>query len=139
VTQPGHISLDVLGDAQRALILLDEPIAEGLYGDISGIDTVEIGLDSMASALARLFAFPEAKGARTPDIEEVLAYLASEPVKRVDKDVLEGARKVLEGIRRARYQPLTEDALAALESARGELYGDIEALLVEVEGESSRG
>ncbi|MFS8065688.1 MAG: hypothetical protein ACMG6S_04870, partial [Byssovorax sp.] len=118
--QPGEVNLDVLGDAQDALILLDEPIVEGRYGDIEGIDTVEIGMDSMASALARIFAFPETKGARMPDIEEVLAYLASESVKRVDKDALEAARRVLSGVRRARYQPLTEGALAMLESARSE-------------------
>lgn len=139
MTRPGQVNQDALGDAQDALILLDEPIAEGLYGDIVGIDVVEIGLDSMASALARLFAFPEAKGARMPNIEEVLAYLAWDSAQLIHEDALEAARRVRSGIRRARYQPLTEDDLVALEVARSKLHGDLANLLIKVELESSHG
>ena len=97
------------------------------------MNTVEIGLQAMASAMARLFRFPEAKGARGPDIEEVLAYLVS--VDRVGDDALEAARRVAVRIKRARYEPLRDEDIDDMEEARGALYGELEALLGEVEKE----
>jgi len=127
----GQINPLALGDAQKALLLLDETIGEGSHGDVDGIDTVEIGLQAMASAIARLFPFPEAKGARGPDIEEVLAYLVS--VDRVGEEALDAARRVAAGIKRARYEPLRDEDITNLEEARRELYGELEALLSEAE------
>jgi hypothetical protein len=129
----GQINQSTLGDAWKALILLGETIEEGFHGDVEGIDTVDVGLQAMASALDRLLSFPEAKGARGPDIEEVLAYLVS--VGRVGDKALDAARRLAAGIKQARYEPLQYEDVEDLEEARSELYGELEALLSEVEKE----
>ncbi len=81
--------------------------------------------------------FPEAKGARGPDIEEVLAYLVS--VNRVGDKALDAARRIATGIKRARYEPLRDEDIEGMEEARSELYGELEALLSEVEEEAPDG
>ncbi len=94
-------------------------------------------MDALAAALAGLFEFPSAKGARGPDIQEVLAYLVS--MERLEDGTLAAARALVAGIKRARYEPLYEQDLEQMEAARSVLHDAIGTLLREIEEASEGG
>lgn len=134
---PDNLNLEALPDARKALRRLDVTIHVGELDVVDGVSSVEIGLDALALTLADVFTFPQAKGAREPGIDEVLAYLVS--VGRVQGTTRETARSLAADIKRARYEPLDDAIVEEMEDRRHELYDALVALLDSIDEASEHG
>lgn len=128
-----HKDKAALNDAWRALVFLDTPIKLSDYGDIVGVEEVDLGMDALVSALTRLFTFPDAGEDVAPEWDEVLSYLAS--TRQVPDELIDVARKLARLIHQAGYEPLSDEERLEAESARSRVYEEIEALLSRVERE----
>lgn len=128
-----------LSDARKALELLAAPVRSGPFDRVEGIDTIHLGFDAMASALARLFDFPRVEHDDTPKIDEVLTYLVSKD--KIDGEPVELAKKVMSGIKKATYQGLNTEDIDSTEKSRSALHGWLKRLLSESVpgGDSSHG
>lgn len=122
-----------LHDAWRALSMIDVRVQRDFFGSVEGIDTIDIGLDMLASTFERLFHYPRAENEGTPKIDAVLAYLASQ--RRIEDAAVRLVTKVMEAIGQATYSSLTDAEIRATEAARSELHSHLEELLSEVEKE----
>lgn len=130
------VDKSALSDAYRALALLDVRIQRSYFGDVEGVDTVDLALDALAYPLARLFSFP-LDPTEAPNLVDVFAYLSSR--KFIEPEVVDRLKKVLQGIRRSTYVGLRNEDIERMEVARRALYSDLEALLSEVEKEAPDG
>ena len=124
-----------LHDAQEALILIDTTIEESHYGGVDGVDIVDAGIEGMASALARLFAFPMAIEERSPSLDDVLAFLVLKD--RIEEDAVGLAERLTETLGQAGYTGLSPSDVERAEEMRRALYEHLEALLCEAEREMS--
>jgi hypothetical protein len=122
--------------ASEALTLLATAIELDDRGDVVGIDEVDSGLDALALALARLFAFPDAGEDVAPELKEVLSYLASEG--QVDEELIKLSRTLARRIRQAGYEALSSDELFEAEATRRKLYNQVSAFLSDVKKELAK-
>lgn len=125
-----------LDAALDALALLDTTLERDDWGDVVGIDEVDSALDALASALARLFAFPDAGEDVEPELKQVMSYLASEG--QVDEELINLSRTLARRIRQAGYEALSSELLFEAEATRRKLYDQVSALLSDVEEELSK-
>ncbi len=118
---------NALDAARKALGLIEAHVQKGPFGTVEGIDSIDLGFEAMASALARLFTFPKVEPDERPAIEDVLAYLASEG--KVDEEAIRQATEVRRGIRDATYKGLADHEITQIEDLRTKLYTHIKKLL----------
>jgi hypothetical protein len=114
--------------AQEALSMLERPIRLGPRGEIDGLYDADVGMDAMASALASLFAFPDAGEDHAPELSEVLAYLQSIGQTETTAPALADGLKAK--ILLSGYGGLPADEIDAAEKLRKDLH----QLLVELLG-----
>ncbi len=116
-------------DAWKALEILDAPVRSGPFDRVEGIDSIHLGLDAMASALARLFDLPRVEHDDAPKIDEVLDYLRSKD--KIDDEPVKLAMKVIDRIKAATYRGLTKEGIESAEKDRSELHARLKSLLQE--------
>lgn len=120
---------DYLADAEKGLAFIDVRVQKNLFSHLEGVDTLDLGLDVLAKALAELFSYPRVPGDDTPRIDDVLAYLVARG--DTDKETVQQARAVLEGIKGSTYlDGLRDDQVQKLEDARRALHDSLEGLIV---------
>jgi hypothetical protein len=119
-----------LRDAWKALELLAAPVRSGPFDRVEGIDTIHLGLDAMASVLARLFNFPRAEHDDAPKIDDVLAYLVSQ--RKIENGSVELATAVISCIKIATYHGLKTEDIDRTEKSRSALYDGLKRLLSEI-------
>lgn len=119
-----------LEDAKKGLALIGVKVQKGAFRRLEGVDTLDLGLDVVARALASLFGYPDLSGDELPRIDDVLAYLVARGNPHVSRESVGVARAVLEGIKISTYDSgLVTDQIESLEQAQHALQAQIEKLI----------
>jgi hypothetical protein len=127
---------EALPDAREALGHLSVSVRRNFFGDVEGVDSVHLALKALASAFARLFESAD-DGPDGQDIEDVVDFLVAQ--SRLSEEARDVLSDVLNGVKDATYQGLTDDGVHDLERAREDLYGYLDELLTAMEKEALDG
>jgi hypothetical protein len=126
---------EALKEAQSALAHLSFRVQRNFYGDVEGVDSVHFALRALASTLAQLFEGPD-DGPDELDIKDVVAFLVAR--NRLPKEALLVLSRLIESVKQAAYQGLSDEDVDELEEARELLYDYIDAMLVQLKEEEER-
>lgn len=123
---------DFLLETKEGLILIEAKVQKSLFNRLEGVDTLDMGLDVLAKALASLFAYPDLAGEETPRIDDVLAYLVAKG--HASRDSVQHAKAVIDYIKRAMYRDgLMEEEIKTLGEKQAALHRALQTLVRSVE------